>query len=533
MTSHIKIKNIPPRIQYIANGENRVFDFPFAIFDADNLKVFFEDKLQSSDSYTISDMDTSNGGTVTFTNAPSNGTLITFFRQIDIQRTSDFQEGATLRADALNHEFDYQIACQQQIADDLNRSLVLPPYATDANVDLTLPFPEAGKSLVWSDNGKYLENSTISVNSLEKDLNEYKNEAQNAAEIASQKATEAYNAANRLNGFYTNCVTRTPQDIKLELKDGSVILKKGSKVYFPEGKDENNNNLFSSIITPSDVSRQITGDGEYMLSIISNASVIAHTQTNNCFSSESAPSNYGLWYDLAQNKIKNPAGDKRSFPFAVVTVQNGGIKKIKHIFNGIGFIGSCLFILPEIEAVIPNGRNEDGTSNNNTIKVTEPIIFSVNTDLTTKTNIRLSNNHINIGILCYDKESNLNKNLSDGTVLCCNVGDVKITSGRINEISTKTVFQSFDLNDFKIAIDANNATNISSGHVADKTEWVTISMNGAENKTNTIYINNVSIATSSGSQNPLNVQVIISAGDVVTWSGTSSVIAKAFMFKGV
>lgn len=38
----------------------------------------------------------------------------------------------------------------------------------------------------------------------------------------------------------TNCITEIPQDIKLELKDGVLTLKAGSKVYVPNGFEANN-----------------------------------------------------------------------------------------------------------------------------------------------------------------------------------------------------------------------------------------------------------------------------------------------------
>ena len=38
----------------------------------------------------------------------------------------------------------------------------------------------------------------------------------------------------RVDGYYThitNCITKIPQDIKLELVDGTLTLKAGSKIY--------------------------------------------------------------------------------------------------------------------------------------------------------------------------------------------------------------------------------------------------------------------------------------------------------------
>ena len=188
MTNHIKIYGVKPRIQYVANGNLKKYEFPFAIFKTSDVDVYLDDKLLTTSEYEVSVEPDIEGGSISFKVAPANGKVITIARNLSIERTTDFQEGCALRANVLNDELDYQIACQQQIADSLNRSMVLPPYAVDTDVDLTLPSPSAGKAIVWNADGTNLENSTIKVNELESTLNGYKTEAQNAATTAINKA---------------------------------------------------------------------------------------------------------------------------------------------------------------------------------------------------------------------------------------------------------------------------------------------------------------------------------------------------------
>ena len=147
MTTHVKIQGIIPRIQYTADGALTTYEFPFAIFSEDDIEVYLDSTKQASTAYTVTGVRDSDGGSITFTSAPTSGTIITIARNLSIERTSDFQEGGALRADTLNDEFDYQIACQQQLAENLNRSMVLPPYAVASDVDLTLPTPSAGTSV--------------------------------------------------------------------------------------------------------------------------------------------------------------------------------------------------------------------------------------------------------------------------------------------------------------------------------------------------------------------------------------------------
>ena len=196
MTDHIKVYGVKPRIQYVANGTSTVYEFPFVIFDTSDVDVYLNDTKQASTSFTVSGVRDSDGGTVTFATAPASGTVISIIRNLSIERTSDFQEGGALRADVLNDELDYQIACQQQIAENLNRSMVLPPYAVDSGVNLTLPTPAAGKAIVWNSDGTNLENSTVPVNALESTLKGYKESAENAASTATTKAGIASDKAD-------------------------------------------------------------------------------------------------------------------------------------------------------------------------------------------------------------------------------------------------------------------------------------------------------------------------------------------------
>ncbi|MBR6412248.1 MAG: hypothetical protein IKS41_03700 [Alphaproteobacteria bacterium] len=206
MTNHVKIQGVTPRIQYTADGTTTDYEFPFAIFSSDDIDVYLDDTLQSTTSYSVTGIRHSDGGTVSFTEAPAIDKVITIVRNMSIERTTDFQEGGVLRADVLNDELDYQIACQQQIADSLNRTFVLPPHANGDDIDLSLPEPASGKAIVWNASGTGLENSTVSINSWGPTLNGYKQSAeaaassaatyaQNASTLATNAATSATNAA--------------------------------------------------------------------------------------------------------------------------------------------------------------------------------------------------------------------------------------------------------------------------------------------------------------------------------------------------
>lgn len=258
MTSHVKVHGIVPRIQYLADGTLTEYEFPFVIFKTSDIDVYFGDSKQDISTYNVSEARRSDGGTVIFNEAPSNGTLITIVRNLSIERTTDFQEGGALRANVLNDELDYQIACQQQIADSLNRSMVLPPYASDINVDLTLPTPSAGKAIVWNSAGTNLENSAVEVNALESTLKDYKTVAQNAAITATEKAEVASDKAD--------IATSQAQIATQKANETALTLANKAEKDFSNISEENARQLIGNRIWIS---------GEYDLSSTANV-VISH-----------------------------------------------------------------------------------------------------------------------------------------------------------------------------------------------------------------------------------------------------------------
>lgn len=164
----------------------------------------------------------------------------------------------------------------------------------------------------------------------------------------------------------TNCITKIPQDIKLELNDGTLTLKASSKVYVPNGPD-----VFKEILVNSDIS--LTDTTNYNnLFVFYNNGILERILTSQVFSGTTAPSgtNFLYWYDTTNNLIKrtNNGGDtwtsgNISFPLGLFSTNGTGFSSIDQVFNGFGYIGSTTFVLPGVEGLSPNGRNTDGSLN--------------------------------------------------------------------------------------------------------------------------------------------------------------------------
>lgn len=208
-----------------------------------------------------------------------------------------------------------------------------------------------------------------------------------AAAASAQEAANSAVAARPLSAKnITNCITAIPQDIKLELVDGVMTLKAGSKVYVPNGSE-----TFEEVTIESDLS---AGSGEgwstdpYLFAYNYTQKKINQALLYKSVSGDSpeATSN-SFVYNTSTNKINRCESDSSlstdlySFPFAIVLNPTGNrYETIDKIFNGFGYIGSTAFILPGVKGLAPYGRNEDGSLKNFEIQFTGVYTRSITWD---------------------------------------------------------------------------------------------------------------------------------------------------------
>lgn len=187
----------------------------------------------------------------------------------------------------------------------------------------------------------------------------------------------------------TNCITEIPQDIKLELKDGVLTLKAGSKVYVPNGFESNGTTpKFNAIVIASDYvyNADFGINHSSLLSFDQNGSGVGLI-TSSWYSGTTAPTSdkHMLWYDTNTNKIKWTTDYGTTWaewsiclPIARITIGDAYnvITSIDQVFNGFGYIGSTVFALPGVKGLIPNGRNADGSLKNIEWKAASVITFT-------------------------------------------------------------------------------------------------------------------------------------------------------------
>ena len=284
-------------------------------------------------------------------------------------------------------------------------------------------------------------------------------DAVNAAESAGLAANSASEASiHNFKNKITNCITEIPQDIKLELNNGTLTLKAGSKLYKPNGKNADDSNKFDVVVISSDiVVSHATSTGQYMINYEPSGEWFRNSDINTIYSGESKPtvsSQYAIWYDTANNiiKVTNDTGAtwtaEFTLPLCLTTVTSGTLVSIDQVFNGFGYIGSTVFALPGVKGLIPNGRNADGSLKNTEFTTSRASTQTLSNVTAINTNIRIYSNNVGSGLLYYDLIKNINTNSAGDVLLCVNAGNADIESGRITSFTPKTAFHAVDWNDY-------------------------------------------------------------------------------------
>lgn len=258
----------------------------------------------------------------------------------------------------------------------------------------------------------------------------------------------------------TNCLLEVPQRIKLELTDGVLTLKAGSVVTVPNGFEADGTTpKFDEMTIESDLAVIGANQQTFVFYSPMRTDDIHYdylSSANICSGSTDslAGVNPHIWYDTTNNLIKvftnsstTPARNI-SFPFCIATAVNNEFTSIDQVFNGMGYIGSTVWVDKGVKVLIPNGRNKDGSLKN--------IEFTTNNIMTysrgnaySDYDLILNEGQIANSRLYLDETNNVMRKLDGGlAVQYATIGKVSADSaGKITSLQPKTTFHAVDYNE--------------------------------------------------------------------------------------
>ena len=287
---------------------------------------------------------------------------------------------------------------------------------------------------------------------------------------------EVYGMINKYGNEYTkshitNTIFNTSNNINLVNSNGNLVLKAGSILYFPNGFEEDG-------VTRKFITKTISSDKTIIYDATNRKNLVicltaslasALTYDYECYSSTDGtipPSvNRRFWYDMQNNVIKTyaPNSDTAeteliSFPIALVdTLDTANKFSISKVFNSVGYIDKCLFTLPDIQLLCPNGI-KDNSLNNNVITIKDIMVNNREDNLTGTYNLRISPREIIATAVQYDYHNNVNslddKLYKDSTI----IGTVEYASGRIINLNYSDTLSLVHYGNFSDALSKNICT---------------------------------------------------------------------------
>ena len=255
----------------------------------------------------------------------------------------------------------------------------------------------------------------------------------------------------------TNCLLEVPQNIKLELKDGVLTLKAGSKVIVPNGFEEDGTTpKFDELIIESDVvSEDVSKNG--IVFVTYHYDYIALNYVNDSISGAGATTTtaYTLSYNTTTNILSrysnNTTIDGHSFPVALCTSSSGsGITSIDQVFNGMGYVGSTIWVDKGIKYLVPNGRNEDGSLNNIEVETSSIYIGTLSSTynrVDSYINVKPNSSILDFPKLIWNEQTNKNYYSNGSITQRVSIGHFSGVNGKITDFKPYQPFRALDYND--------------------------------------------------------------------------------------
>lgn len=341
-------------------------------------------------------------------------------------KTNDFNNNATAKTTAFNDNYtekkaliDAQAAIAESSATNANN---YKNKAREWAISQNIVDNEDYSSKYWARKAEEWAESVVNV--ANKDLSNLNPQGQNIANWATN---------------VSNCITEIPQDIKLELNNGTLTLKAGSKVYVPNGfESDGTTPKFDMVVIENDISITSTGTNHNEFLFYRNSTTLDYKEISHCYSGTSDPqTNSTAYYDTTQNKLHcyTASGIKTqdSFPLCSFTITSGVITSIDQVFNGFGYIGSTVFALPRVKGLIPNGRNADGSLKNNEFTTSSVLTYTNTANYSGGLYVQLKQDDITGWITYYNDY--------------CFIGNSNWTNGKVDWFTSKTPFHALDYND--------------------------------------------------------------------------------------
>jgi hypothetical protein len=133
------VTNTTARNQYTATAGQTIFAYTFEVYNKNDLAVLQNGTaLSEGSNYSVSGVGSDTGGNITLTVGATAGDIITIYRDMALERLTDYQNSGDFLAAEVNEDFDRLWLAAQQAATDNDRAIVKPVTDLDS-ISMLLP----------------------------------------------------------------------------------------------------------------------------------------------------------------------------------------------------------------------------------------------------------------------------------------------------------------------------------------------------------------------------------------------------------
>lgn len=156
----MKMSNLPQQItinQYTADGATTIFNYTYLLPLSTDVQVYLTEPGEQpvlqvlTTNYTVQNVGTENGGTITFLVAPLNGYIVTFIRNIQASIDTEYNEARNINGQNLDDDFGRITLVSQQYISNFNNfglqysaGTIPSPFIAGSNI-----IPRLADNQVW------------------------------------------------------------------------------------------------------------------------------------------------------------------------------------------------------------------------------------------------------------------------------------------------------------------------------------------------------------------------------------------------
>lgn len=149
-----EVPDTVPYIQYVATAGQTVYPYPFPITQDSDLVVVINGVTQATDStYSLTGQGNDTGGNCVLNAGSAAGDIVTLYRDIAIERITQFSQNSGFSSAAFNAEFNNLYLIMQQLESGIAQCLQIPNTNNPAPITTLTPSAYADKYLSFDSYG--------------------------------------------------------------------------------------------------------------------------------------------------------------------------------------------------------------------------------------------------------------------------------------------------------------------------------------------------------------------------------------------